>query len=85
MAETRLQQELNESKLETVRLRKRVSLGAPTVNKYISLITLVPRWSGSESIDSLKEFISTIEASARTGLWEDRDKVDSGFKIRRGC
>jgi len=53
-----------------------VSLGAPTVNKDISLITLVPRWSGSKSTNSLEEFISTIEASARIGLWEDRDKVE---------
>jgi hypothetical protein len=76
MAEIRLHQELNESKLEIVRLRELVSLGAPTVVKNLSLIALVPRCSGSESTNSLEEFISSVEAYARICLWEDQDKVE---------
>jgi len=65
MAQAQLQ-ELEKSKLEFQRLRERMSLGAPTVHKGLSLISLIPRWSGSESTNSL-EFISTLEASARIG------------------
>jgi hypothetical protein len=64
MAYAQIQQELEESKLEIQRLRERMSLGAPTVHKDLSLISLIPKWSGSESANSLEEFISTLEASA---------------------
>jgi hypothetical protein len=57
--------------IEIQRLRK--SLGAPTVHKDLSLISLFPKWSGSELSNSLEEFISTLEASARIGRWEAKD------------
>jgi len=43
MAETCLQVELAENKAELQRLREWVSIGKPTVYKYMSLIYLVPR------------------------------------------
>jgi len=76
MAHTQLQQELEESKLEFQRLRKRMSLGAPTIHKDLSLISLVQRWSASESTNSLEEFISTLEAFARIGRWEKEDTLE---------
>ena len=63
------------SKLEIQGLRDRMSLGAPTVHKDLSLISLVPRWLGSESTNSLKEFILTLEASAQIGRWETKDTL----------
>jgi len=47
MAHAQLQQELEESKAEIQRLRERMSLGTPTVHKDLSLISLIPKWSGS--------------------------------------
>jgi len=75
MAYAQLQQELENSKLEIQRLRERMSLGTPTIHKDLSLISLVPKWSGSDSANSLEEFISTLEASARIGRWEEKDTV----------
>jgi hypothetical protein len=65
MAHAQLQRELYESKLEIQRLR--MSLGAPTVHKDLSLLSLIPKWSGAESSNSLEEFISTLEAFAWIG------------------
>ena len=67
MAYAQLQQELEVSKPKIQRLRERMSLGAQTVHKDLSLILLMPMWSGSDSTNSLEEFISTLEASARIG------------------
>ena len=76
------QQELEESKSEIQRLRERMSLGTPTVHKDLSLISLIPRWSGSDSTNYLEEFISTLEASARIGRWEPKDMVEiAAFKL----
>jgi hypothetical protein len=73
MAHAQLQRELDKSKLEIQRLR--MSLGAPTFHKDLSLISLIPKWSGSESSNSLEEFISTLQASARIGSWDAKDTL----------
>jgi hypothetical protein len=52
-----------------------MSLGAPTVHKDLSLISLVRKWLGSESTNFLEEFISTLEASARIDKWEPKDTL----------
>ena len=81
MAYAQLQQELEESKSEIQRLRERMSLGTPTVHNDLSLISLIPKWSGSDSTNSLEEFISTLEASARIGRWEPKDTVEIALKL----
>jgi hypothetical protein len=40
------------------------------------VILLIPKWSGSESSNSLEEFISTLEASARIGRWDAKDTLE---------
>jgi hypothetical protein len=50
--------------------------GTPTVHKDLSLIALVPKWSGSESTVALQEFFSNIEASARIGRWEEKNQLE---------
>ena len=85
MAYVQLQQEPEESKSEIQRLRERMSLGT-TVHKDLSLISLIPRWSGSDSTNSLEEFISTLEASARIGRWEPKDTVEiAALKLERSA
>jgi len=76
MAESRILTELNETKMELQRLRERMLAGTPTVHKDLSLISLVQKWSGSESTVTLEEFFSSIEAAARIGRWEDKDQVE---------
>jgi len=75
MAEQRLQAELAESKMEIQRLRERLSIAMPTVHKDLSLISLVPKWSGLESGVPLEEFFSSIEGSALIGRWEQSDMI----------
>ena len=47
MQDASLQAQLLDSKAEITRLRERLSTGTPTVHKDLSLISLVPKWSGS--------------------------------------
>jgi hypothetical protein len=74
MTDTRLQAELLETKNELQHLSERMSLGAPTVHKDLSLVSLVLMWSGSDSAVTLEEFFASIEASAKIGRWEESDK-----------
>ena len=71
MADARLQAELVETKAELQRFRERVSAGTPTVHKDLSLISLVPKWSGLENGIPLEEFLTTVETSARIGFWDE--------------
>ena len=41
--------------------------------KDLSLVSLVPRWSGGESARSIQEFFDTIEGSAAIGNWTQAD------------
>ena len=49
-------------------------MGALIVHKDLSLVTLVPKWSGSDSSIALEEFLSSIESAAKIGHWSDLDK-----------
>jgi len=75
MAYAQLQKEVEESKLEIQRLKERMFLGAPTIHKEISLIAHIPEWSGSDSTNSLEEFILTLEAPARIGRREPKNRL----------
>jgi hypothetical protein len=72
----RLQAELIEAKAEVQGLKERISLGVPTVRKYLSLVSLVPKWSGQESAVTLEEFFSSIEGSTRIRKCEDADGIE---------
>jgi hypothetical protein len=87
-----LQAELAEAKAELQRLRERV-FTATHVHKHLSLISLVPGWSGSETGIPLEEFLSSIEGSAQVEFREDYDKIqfaifqlsDAGKQFYNGC
>jgi hypothetical protein len=72
----RLQAELIEVKAEVQRLKERMSLGVPAVHKDLSLVALVPKWSGQDSAVTLEKFFSSIEGSARIGKCEDADRIE---------
>jgi len=46
--------------------------GAAT--KDLSLVSLVPRWSGGETAPPIGEFFETIESSAAIGNWSEADR-----------
>ena len=71
----RLQAELAEKKAELNRLRESLSVATPVVHKDLSLVSLVPKWSGSDTSISLEEFFSSIESASRIGKWQERDCV----------
>ena len=75
MAEAPLRAELEESKAEIHRLNARLSTGVPTFHKDLSLISMVPKWSGANSEVPLEEFFSCIEVSASIGRWEPADQI----------
>jgi hypothetical protein len=77
MAEAHFQAELAETKAELQRVRERFSVGTTTVHKDLLLISVVPKWSGTEAAIPLEEFISSIEGAARIGKWEDSDKLEA--------
>ena len=72
-----MQAEILETKAEVQRLRECISsmsVGAPIVHKDLSLVTLVPKWSGSDSSVTLEEFLFSNESAAQIGHWSDPDK-----------
>ena len=72
-SEARLKLELSEAQIEIQRLRERLSTTPPSAHKDLSLVSLVPKWSGAESTFSLEEFFSSIEGSAKIGHWAEAD------------
>jgi hypothetical protein len=56
MPDSSFQAQLLESKAEITRLKERSSVRATTVHKDLSLISLVPKWSESESAILLEEY-----------------------------
>ena len=42
-----------------------MSLGTPTVHKDLSLVSLVPKWSGAETAFPLDEFFASIDGAAQ--------------------
>ena len=66
-------QEIAESRAEINRLREQLSSGMHTVHKDLSLISLVPKWSGGENATPLEEFLASIDRAALLGKWQDKD------------
>jgi hypothetical protein len=52
-----------------------LSTGMPTVHKDLSLISLIPKWSGLEAGVPLEGFFSSTEGSAQIECWEQSDKI----------
>jgi len=62
-----LQKLVENLQAEINNLRSQVSSGRPTAPKNLSLISLIPRWSGTEKSVRVKEFFELVESSARIG------------------
>jgi hypothetical protein len=71
----RLQAELAQTKLELQHLKERMDIGAVTVHKDLSLVSLIPKWPGADSTISLEDFFSSIESSAKIANWKQSDQL----------
>jgi len=77
MAQERLQEELLEAKKEIERLKERASKSSTqTVNKDLSLISVIPKWPGSDDTGTIEEFLGSIEAAAKVGRWNENDRQE---------
>jgi hypothetical protein len=65
MTDARLQAELAESKNEIQKLSERLPMGTPTEHKDLSLMLLVPKWSGIKSDIPLEEFFIVLKVLRR--------------------
>ena len=77
MAEARIKDEILRAKTEIQRLREcisNMSVGSQIVHKDLSLVTLVPKWSGTDAPVTLEEYLSSIVSAAKIGPWSDPDK-----------
>jgi hypothetical protein len=43
--------------------------------KDMSLVNLVPKWSGTQSAVPLVEFLEIVEATAKMGNWHETDQI----------
>jgi len=91
--EARLKLELSKAQVEIQRLRERLSTTPPTVHKDFSVVSRVPKWSGTESAIALEEILPSSEGSARIGHWLETDcfqvvvlgLVDRGRTFYNSC
>jgi hypothetical protein len=64
-------QQLAKLQLEIQTLQARLQ----TTAKDLSLVTLIPKWSGNTKSESLHEVLCTVESTAGIGKWFDEDMV----------
>jgi len=73
----RLQKLVESRQAQISNLRAQTSSDRSTAAKDLSLISLIPMWSGTEKLVSVKEFFffKLLVSSARTGIWNGADKI----------
>jgi len=55
--------------------RAQISSGRPTAPNDLSLISFIPKWSGTKKSVRVKEFFESVESSAIIGNWSQSDKI----------
>ena len=86
MAEAKLRADLEAASAEITRLKQRVSPdvpAAPAVHKDLSLISLVPKWSGAENSVPLEEFLSCRHGIENRALGRNRSSSGRDFAVSR--
>jgi len=48
----------------------------PNVHNDLSLISVIPKWSGSDATVTLEEFLESIETSGQIGRWTENDQPE---------
>jgi hypothetical protein len=44
----------------------------PTATKDMSLVSLIPKWSGTDKATPLHEFLEAIDGTAKVGNWTEK-------------
>ena len=79
MAEARLRAELEESKADIHRLNARLSTAVPTLHKYLSLISMVSKWPGAESVVPLEECFLLLKFRLQYGFGIQQTRLCFNF------
>ena len=54
-------------------MRERLATALPALHKDLSLISIVPKWSGAEADTPVEDFLASIEGAAKTARWDGTD------------
>jgi hypothetical protein len=72
--EDAMQQQMVRLQTELQHMQAQLST-RPTSSKDMSLVTLIPKWSGTDKATPLHEFFEAIEGTSRVGNWSETDKI----------
>ena len=75
MAEAQLRQQIESLQVQLANLQTQINAGRPTAPKDLSLVSLIPKWAGTEKCMSAHEFFETVENTAKVGNWGPTDKI----------
>jgi hypothetical protein len=75
MAEAFLRQQIESLQAQLASLQTQVNSGRPTATQDLSLVSLIPRWAGTDKSMSVHEFFETVENTAKVGNWGPTDKI----------
>ena len=67
-------QQMARLQLEVQNLQAQLQM-RPSVTKDLSLVSLIPKWSGNDKAVPLQQFFEAIDDAARIGAWNDADRV----------
>jgi hypothetical protein len=76
MAEEQLKEQIASLQAELTNLRVQMRSGPPTAPKDLSLMALIPKWTGTAESIPVSEFFEATEGSARVGRWTDTGKIE---------
>jgi len=73
----------NEARKEIDHLKERASTNTtPIVHNDLSLVSVIPKWSGSDDTGTLNEFLESIESSGRKGRLTENDQREvAGLRL----
>jgi hypothetical protein len=46
-----------------------------TTQKDLSLVTLIPNWTGTSASCDLQKFLNSVDTAADLGNWDEKDKI----------
>jgi hypothetical protein len=75
MAEALLRQQIESLQAQLTSLHTQMNSGRPTTTKDLSLVSLIPKWAGTDKSMSVYEFFGTVENTAKVGNWGPTDKI----------
>jgi hypothetical protein len=70
-----LAQQLSKLQLKVQNLRARMMQTTSPAVRDMSVVSLVPKWAGTEKGIPLYEFLEAVERAAWLGNWSDKDRV----------